>query len=214
MSDGFKLAEILNPDMIRAYLNQMQQESPQVSAQAAPPSIPADVPVRYVPAPKVLHGTVEFKAIFTHDQLEGKNYDMLKGMVMDVFSDPNANNAWLPEVSINNLEMWEERVDDRPAANAGTAAIHGGIPQAGDSDGGSNADYPWPRIPDAPTSVGPAVRPSLLRGSVTGGGGVEGEGRTTGTAGDGPGGGEESGTGGSGWQPTFPASEEEDQEAS
>lgn len=213
MSDGFKLAEILNPDVIRAYLNQMQQESPQVAAQAQPPAVPSDVPVRYVPPPVVLHGLVQFKATFTHDQLEGKSYDMLRSMVMDVFADPNANNAWLPEISINNLEMWEERVDDR-AANTGTADIHGGIPQAGDFHGRSDVGYPGGGIPDAPTASGPAVRPSLLRDSVTGGGGTENEGGAARAAGDGPGSSSESGTGGPGWQPTFPASKEEDQEAS
>jgi hypothetical protein len=214
MSDGFKLAEILNPDVIRAYLNQMQLTSPAVAEQAAPPAVPADVPVRYVPAPVTLEGSMRFKATFTHDQLEGKNYEALVAMVGDVFQDPQARNPWLPEVSINNINLWEERVDVGTVTAVPAAAISGGIPQTRPRDSVEHAVDSGTGIPDtSATSVQP-IRPSMLCDSVTSGGGTEVQSRAAREAGNGIGGGQESGTGGPGWQPTFPSSKEEDTEES
>ncbi len=146
--DGFSLADILNPDNVKAYINQETQRTQAVSQ--APP---IDVPIVEVPPPIILHGSIKIRAVFPYDSIVGQTYASIVQKVYDVIADPGGNNPWLPEVSVSDLKVWREVVSDRPA----TAAEHGGVPPVRDGLLPEDAVDPEPGVGHGSEAGGDAV---------------------------------------------------------
>jgi hypothetical protein len=70
-----------------------------------------DVPVRVVPPPVTLKGSLKFIATFPSDLIYGRPYDQVVQMIMDAFQSAGLEaNPLLPELRIHSLEAWREEV--------------------------------------------------------------------------------------------------------
>ena len=130
MTDGpFDLSNLFSPDTINTYLRQQGQMTQSVQ----PPAI--DVPVREIPPPVTLHGTIKVRAVFPFDSIHGNSNEQIKQKVYDAIEARGNGAEWLPSVSLYDIDLWQEVVrveqpDPRPAAVI--AADSGGVPPQGD----------------------------------------------------------------------------------
>jgi hypothetical protein len=131
---GFRIADLINnPELLRASLEQLQQQTEQVSQ---PP--PYAVPVVEVPPPVIVHGSLRIRATFPHDVIVGQPYEALVQKVYDVLADPTQNNPWLPTLSISDLKLWMEvtgveRTSAVTRVEATATPDAGRVPEDGDS---------------------------------------------------------------------------------
>jgi hypothetical protein len=154
----------MNPDYIRKYLGQQQQETAQVAA-AAQPTI--DVPVVYTPPPVVLKGTLSFVANFNHDAIAGIPYDQIVQKILDAFAQPDANNPWLPTLQIGNVQAWREEVGRTGTTEAERERFRAAERGNPEDDGG----VPPPRYQYSPEH-GPDSEPGIADGGTVGRDGV------------------------------------------
>lgn len=186
----------------------MNQQTEQISQAPA-----IDVPVVEVPPPTVIHGSLRIRAVFPHETIVGIPYEQIVQKVYDAIANPQANNPWLPEVSISNLQLWREEVArERPAA--ARTAESWGIPSSSDFSVPAGATGPGVGTAIDDSSRSRAVRSSLFHS------GLGSDAETPGTSGgigegsNGPDNSGESEAGGQQWQPTFPTGETENPEGS
>lgn len=104
-----KLLGNINVNSVSEGIALAQQDTARIADLASPP---IDVPVRYVPAPVEIQGSVKLKVTFAYDQIAGKTLEELKQKVYAVLSGEQS--AWLPIVVLGDMELWREQYE-RPA---------------------------------------------------------------------------------------------------
>jgi hypothetical protein len=145
MSDGFSLSDLLNPDVLVEALNRYQGQTQQIANDVMPD---IDVPIREIPPPVEIYGTLNLRATFQFDQIQGKNYNQIVQMVMDVLMNPQGNNPWLPEVSIGNLVLERRRVGRTETTQPRA------IPEIGHASYRADDGYPDTGVTDTSTEPG------------------------------------------------------------